>query len=258
MTSGATATVTDVRLITDNVGTIIGSFHVPNPNSLSSPKFKVGIKLFRTTSSEVNTTVGGLVTTSAEEKFYAEGFATNTKENILVTRDLRLETGLATESEPVTDTDTSTTITSVPIPPSPGPGPVANPRPARSPSRRPSSGSSTPSSSAVWIFNSSPASISGSTIGGITYNADGTVSNGVLVGPGKYEYRAGAQSTWTGQNANSSGAWTVDPYVYVTGDKSGKLASPSGGYAANYNRPLIGGSPNRPSSSSSSSSSRGY
>jgi hypothetical protein len=256
-TSGAVATVTDVRLITDNVGTLIGSFHIPNPNNLSSPKFQVGIKLFRMTNSEVNTTVGGLVTTSAEEKFYAEGFKTNTKENILVTRDLRLETGLANETEPVTSTQTNTTVTSVPIPPPSGPAP-ADPRVTRPPSRPSSPGSSTPSSSTVNIFNSSPTSIRGRTVGGVTFNADGTVSNGVLVGPGQYQYRPGAQGTWTGQNASSPGAWTVDPYVYVSGQQSGRLASPSGGYAANYNRPLIGGSPNLPRSSPGSSSPRGY
>ena len=46
-TSGAQATVSNVRLVADNVGTVIGSFHIPNPNVATNPSFETGTKTFK-------------------------------------------------------------------------------------------------------------------------------------------------------------------------------------------------------------------
>jgi hypothetical protein len=227
VTSGATAVVTDVRLITDNVGTLIGSFNIPNPNNTSNPKFQTGIKLFRMTNSDVNTKVGGLVVTSAEERFYAEGTQTNVKENILVTRDLRLEPGDTEETEAATDVSADVSYVRVPIPPPPAPAPApAAPSRGSRPGRPRSGGSSPNVRPVVDVYNSTSGSIAGTTVGGVTFNRDGTVSNGVYLGNGQWNYQPGATGgSWTGTNGNSS----AGKPVYQTGRGSSSYSGPRSG-----------------------------
>jgi hypothetical protein len=240
VTSGATAVVTDVRLVTDNVGTLIGSFNIPNPNNASNPKFQTGIKLFRMTNSEVNTKVGGLVVTSAEERFYAEGTQTNVKENILVTRDLRIEPVDVEETEAATDVSADVSYVRVPIPPPPAPAPsppaggctenrggrlIPVPCPPYRGTPR-SSGSSPNVRPVVDVYNSTSSSIAGTTVGGVTFNRDGTVSNGVYLGNGQWDYKPGATgATWTGTNGNSS----AGKPVYQTGRGSSSYSGPRSG-----------------------------
>lgn len=90
-TSKAEATITDVRLITNEVGVVIGSFFIPNPNIDVNPKFESGSKLFRLTSSDKNSFIPGTYTTSSEEKYFAEGKINTVQENVLVSRPVRLE-----------------------------------------------------------------------------------------------------------------------------------------------------------------------
>ena len=96
-TSGAEAVVSDIRLITDTIGVLIGSFYIPNPNVFGNPRFETGPKLFRITSSVSNSSVDG-TTTSAEEKFFSEGKINRVQENILSVRTVRTETQTITES----------------------------------------------------------------------------------------------------------------------------------------------------------------
>ncbi len=72
-TSGAQATITDIRLMTDGMGTLIGSFRVPETGNAANPAFETGRNRLRLTSSAINSKVSGLFTTSAEETFYSEG-----------------------------------------------------------------------------------------------------------------------------------------------------------------------------------------
>ena len=44
--SGAIATITDVRLVSDLAASIIGSFYIPNPSSSNAPSFETGTKTF--------------------------------------------------------------------------------------------------------------------------------------------------------------------------------------------------------------------
>jgi len=88
--SGAVATVTNVRLISDNVGTLIGSYLVPDGTG-DYPSFETGRSAFRLTNSSINSRVGGVVTTSAEEIFYSEGSIDNTQEATLSLRNARVE-----------------------------------------------------------------------------------------------------------------------------------------------------------------------
>ena len=79
-TSGAQARVTNVRLITDRVGTLIGSFRVPDTANEANPAFETGRNMFRLSSSPTNSKIEGTVTSAAEEMFYSQGDMDNTQE----------------------------------------------------------------------------------------------------------------------------------------------------------------------------------
>ena len=89
--SGAVATVSNLRLVTDNIGTVIGSYLVPDGNIAGNPSFETGRTVFRLTNSSTNTRIGGVVTTSAEEIFYSQGDIDNTQEVTLSLRNARVE-----------------------------------------------------------------------------------------------------------------------------------------------------------------------
>jgi len=112
-TSGAVATVRSVKLVTDDIGTIIGSLFVPDPKLVNNPKFEAGTKLFRLTSSANNSQIPGFVDTSAEERFESRGILNKTQENILSVRNMRVETQTQKESETVTDENTTVVGTTV-------------------------------------------------------------------------------------------------------------------------------------------------
>ena len=52
-TSGAEATVTDVRLISDSIGTLTSCYEIPNPNVDANPRFETGTKTLRLTTSPI-------------------------------------------------------------------------------------------------------------------------------------------------------------------------------------------------------------
>jgi len=82
-TSGAEATVSNVRLISDTIGNLRASFNIPNPNVDANPRWETGTKTLRLTTSSTNSTVGGTVTGSAEANFYAQGELQTVQENVL-------------------------------------------------------------------------------------------------------------------------------------------------------------------------------
>ena len=88
--SGAVARLTNLRLISDNVGTIQGSYQVPDGNVPGNPLFETGRSIFRLTSSSTNDRTGGVVTTSAEEIFYSQGDLDTTQEVTLSLRNARV------------------------------------------------------------------------------------------------------------------------------------------------------------------------
>lgn len=83
-TSNATAVVKDIKLITDGVGTVIGSFRIPNTdnNTQIGERFSSGEKVFKLTNSNVNSLIPGIVFTYASEKFYSQGTLNNIQELI--------------------------------------------------------------------------------------------------------------------------------------------------------------------------------
>ena len=98
-TSGAVATVSAANLISDNVGTVIGSFFIPDPNTTSNPKFEVGLKTFKLTTIANNNPIPGEPLSSGEEKFLSSGTVQTIQEKIVSVRNARVETTTTTETE---------------------------------------------------------------------------------------------------------------------------------------------------------------
>jgi hypothetical protein len=87
--SGAQATITNVRLISDLSATLIGSFYIPNPNSNIHPRFEAGTKVLNFTNDNLNNQ--DLASTIAEEIFSSSGTLETVQENIISVRNARIE-----------------------------------------------------------------------------------------------------------------------------------------------------------------------
>ena len=87
--SGAEATITNVRLVSDISATLIGSFFLPNPNNTNHPRFEAGTRTFTLTNSEQNDV--NLATTVAEEIYTSSGTLETIQENIISVRNARIE-----------------------------------------------------------------------------------------------------------------------------------------------------------------------
>ena len=88
-TSGAEATVTSVRLVSDLAANLTGSFFIPNPNSVNHPRFETGTKVFTLTNDIDNDP--NVASTLAEEAFTASGTLETVQENIISVRNARVE-----------------------------------------------------------------------------------------------------------------------------------------------------------------------
>jgi hypothetical protein len=88
-TSGAQATISNVRLFSDIAANLIGSFYIPNPNSRIHPRFEAGTKTFTLVNSETNDQNNA--TTIAEESYSSSGTLETVQENIISVRNARVE-----------------------------------------------------------------------------------------------------------------------------------------------------------------------
>ena len=88
-TSGAEATITNVRLISDLAANLTGSFFIPDPNILTHPRFETGTKVFTLTNDIDNDP--NVATTIAEESFTSSGTLETVQENIISVRNARVE-----------------------------------------------------------------------------------------------------------------------------------------------------------------------
>ena len=100
--SGARATITNVRLVSDAYTSLIGSFYVPNPNISINPRFENGSKIFVLTNSSINNK--NLASTISEETFTSSGIVETSQENIISTRNARFEQKENFQENPVTRT----------------------------------------------------------------------------------------------------------------------------------------------------------
>jgi hypothetical protein len=97
-TSGAIANVSNVTLISDDTGDIVGSFFIPNPNNSSNFRFSSGIKNFRLTSDRNNNPIPGSGGTSADKNYFAEGKTQKIQEKLISIRNANVSTRTFTES----------------------------------------------------------------------------------------------------------------------------------------------------------------
>jgi hypothetical protein len=97
--SGARATITNVRLISDLGAVLIGSFFIPNPNSNIHPRFATGTKVLTFTNNSVNNQ--NVATTISEEAFSASGTLETIQENIISVRNARVENKQQFEEEAI-------------------------------------------------------------------------------------------------------------------------------------------------------------
>ena len=88
-TSGARATVTGVKLISDVSAFCAGSFFIPNPNNINFPRFETGTKVFTLTNDAEND--ADKASTLTDETFTAAGTLETVQENILSIRNARVE-----------------------------------------------------------------------------------------------------------------------------------------------------------------------
>ena len=100
--SGAQARVSNVRLITDKQGTLIGSFRVPDTANETNPSFETGRSTFRLTSSPINNQIPGTTTTAGEQIFYSQGEMDTVQEQTLSVRNADVEYQEFTETQTVT------------------------------------------------------------------------------------------------------------------------------------------------------------
>jgi len=107
-TSGAQATITNVRLISDISATLIGSLFIPDPNLNSNPRFEAGTRLFTLVNDSGNNQDNA--TTIAEEGFTSSGTIETVQENIVSVRNARIQNKLEFEEQAVARTTGSQLI----------------------------------------------------------------------------------------------------------------------------------------------------
>jgi len=110
LSSGAQATVSDIRLITDRLGTIIGSFRVPDSSSNANPVFETGRSVFRLTASSSNSLIPGAASTAGEQIFYSQGELENRQETTLSIKNVEYEREDRTEERVVEDFQVTTNV----------------------------------------------------------------------------------------------------------------------------------------------------
>jgi Domain of unknown function (DUF4815) len=110
LTSGARAVVKDRRLITDNVGSISGTFFIPSPALDSNPRWATGTRTLRFTTSLTDSRVPGTVDTSAETEYIASGTLNTVQENVLAIRNASMVRDTVSDSRVISSTRTEVRV----------------------------------------------------------------------------------------------------------------------------------------------------
>ena len=104
--SGAIATVTQIRLITDKAGVLIGSLFLPDPTVPSAPTFNTGTKTFTLSSSSTNQTISGFTDSEGSANFTASGTLQTVEASTLRTRNADVQRIPQSDSRQISNTDT--------------------------------------------------------------------------------------------------------------------------------------------------------
>ena len=107
-TSGAVARISNLRLISDEAGTLIGSFHIPDATLPSTPSFETGSKTFVLTTSPQNATVGGTSESTGEATYTAAGTINNVEEATLRVRNATIQRVPRSDTRTTTQEETNT------------------------------------------------------------------------------------------------------------------------------------------------------
>jgi hypothetical protein len=131
-TSGAQATITNIRLVSDLSATLIGSLFIPNPNSNIHPRFESGTKSLTFINNTFNDQ--NFATTIAEENFSSSGTLETVQGNIISVRNARIESRVQIEEKQISRStgtqvvsstvlsSSSSSVTNYPPPPPRGGG----------------------------------------------------------------------------------------------------------------------------------------
>ena len=107
-TSGAEATISDVRLVSDEKGSLIGSLFIPNSVLPTAPQFRTGVKTFRITSSSVNSLSPTDNPSTAETSFRAEGVLDTVQDDVISIRNVDVQRETLSDSTVTNQTVTRT------------------------------------------------------------------------------------------------------------------------------------------------------
>ena len=88
--SGAEATISDVRLISDFAASIQGSFFIPDPNKNTNPTFQTGERAFVLTDSPANDPEE--MTTQGADIYHSSGSINTVQENVVSVRNAKVVT----------------------------------------------------------------------------------------------------------------------------------------------------------------------
>jgi hypothetical protein len=103
-TSGAQATVRDIRLVSDRNGTLIGSLFIPDPASPTEPEFETGRKTLLLTANRNNNPIPGSFNSQAEVVFTSSGELNTTQETVISTRNADVQRTQVTDTTTVSQT----------------------------------------------------------------------------------------------------------------------------------------------------------
>ena len=104
--SGAIATVSNIRLITDKAGVLIGSLFLPDPTVPSAPTFNTGTKTFTLSSSSTNQTISGFTDSEGSANYTAAGTLQTVEASTLRTRNADVQRIPQSDSRTVTENST--------------------------------------------------------------------------------------------------------------------------------------------------------
>jgi len=98
-TSGAQATITQVRLVADFSSSLIGSFFIPDPNITNNPRFEVGTKVL-TFIDDINNNLNE-ASTRATSTFLISGVIETVQENIVSVRNANVQSEEVSEERDI-------------------------------------------------------------------------------------------------------------------------------------------------------------
>ena len=104
-TSGAQATVSQVRLVSDSSSTLIGSLFLPDPNVSTNPRFEIGTKVL-TFIDDINNDVRN-ASTRATSTFPIAGIVETVQENIVSVRNAAIQSQIINDSKNIETTNTT-------------------------------------------------------------------------------------------------------------------------------------------------------